>query len=335
MKGDVSMNNQELEWYDDRVILNIDSVETENTTKVKEAGTNKPQDIYNYLNQKVWKQDEAKKAAAILVNNALEGRKQNMMFVGPTGCGKTHIFRCLQEKYPNIIEIVDASNITQEGWKGQKKWSTLLASPQFANNEHTILVLDEIDKMLAPQITSGGENTSLAIQSEALKIIEGTKVKINKENTEYTVDTSKISFVLCGAFSQKAHSIAEDMSGSSIGFGTSHDKVQAYSQKITAKDVVDFGAMPEFMGRIERVVNLEKMTDKDYQNLLTDCIHGPIQELEDTYKISIHISESKCEKLALEAAKSGFGIRGIKNMIRSELDNARFENYNLKDFSLE
>ncbi len=89
-----------------------------------------PKRIYEYLDSKVWKQGAAKQAAAILTYNILcRGIRENAFFVGPTGCGKTHVWRCLQELYPNRIVIADASHLTGDGWKGSTKWSTLLQDP--------------------------------------------------------------------------------------------------------------------------------------------------------------------------------------------------------------
>ena len=132
-------------WYDNRIKDMF--CETEN---LMESETDSiyatPQAIYDYLDSHIWKQDEAKKAAAMLMWKAQNKIKENVMFVGPSGCGKTKIWRCLQKIFPNQIVITDASNITSDGWKGDKKWGTLLNDPIFRKNSHTVLVLDEADK---------------------------------------------------------------------------------------------------------------------------------------------------------------------------------------------
>ena len=120
-----TVKENELEWYNDRVktvysqtpegpapeILPID--EAENALPEKKYDT--PKAVYDYLNQHVWKQDDAKKAAAVIVYKCLHGIKDNAMFIGPTGCGKTHIWRCLKEIFLDRIEIVDGYSITQDG----------------------------------------------------------------------------------------------------------------------------------------------------------------------------------------------------------------------------
>ena len=159
------------------------------------------------------------KAAAVIAYNAFQrGVKSNALFIGPSGCGKTHIWRCLQKIFPGRIVIEDVSNLTNDGWKGDKKWANLFQSAIFRNGHHNILVLDEADKMLMPKIGSGG-NVSDSIQSEGLTMLEGARVDVKINSVIHSIDTSKISFVLCGAFSSKARDAAEKDAGSRIGFG--------------------------------------------------------------------------------------------------------------------
>lgn len=163
-----------------------------------------PKKIYKYLDARVWKQDAAKRAAAMLVYNALcRGIKSNAFFVGPTGCGKTHIWHCLQELYPQRIAIADTSSLTQDGWKGNTKWSDLLRNPVLQTGQPAILVMDEADKFLTPRHTSFGENVAHSVAGEGLKILEGTQVEVPSKDYSVVVDTSHISFICCGAFSAR------------------------------------------------------------------------------------------------------------------------------------
>lgn len=117
-------------WYDDRVeTVRKEYVNPWADDDVKEPEQYTPREIYDYLDQRVWKQEEAKRAASVIMYQCLHGIKSNALFAGPTGCGKTHVWRCLQKLYPGRIVIEDASNITMDGWKGGKKWASLLASP--------------------------------------------------------------------------------------------------------------------------------------------------------------------------------------------------------------
>lgn len=326
-------DNSILPWYDDRVkkITNKTRSVSRNTSLICDT----PKKIYAYLNKRVWKQDAAKRAAAILAYNSLYREvKENAMFVGPTGCGKTYIWRCLQELFPDKVEIVDGSNITADGWKGDKKWSTLLDSPIICSGEQAILVIDEADKMLAPKYSSHSENVSQSIAAEGLKMMEGTVVDIKSGSFTYQVDTSRISFVLCGAFSNKANEIARNSNnGCSIGFGAMPHTVKAYDQPLTTQELIEYGVMPEFMGRIQRIVNLQSMTLEDYYRIV-DSGCGPVRRVQEQYKVEISMTKSRRRELAEDAFQSGLGVRGMENRIRQLVDDAIFEDCNQQSFEL-
>lgn len=336
-KDDAAPTTRRYPWYDDRVEVLQEEEGTGldwpyNTLPPRDA-YDTPKKIYGYLDGHVWKQDAAKKAASIIAYNCFERAvKSNALFVGPSGCGKTHIWRCLKGIFPDRIEIVDGSNLTLDGWKGEKKWGSLLSSPIFRSDRHAILVIDEADKMLAPKY-SGGQNTSHSIQSEGLAMMEGTHVVIKGGDTSYDVNTTRISFVFCGAFSAKAADIANKESGSRIGFGAAPDGAEPYARPMTEADLIAFGVMPEFMGRIQRVVPLEPMTADDYYRM-TDSACGPMQHLWRQCRAEIHLTRRTRHELAEAAAKSGLGIRGMENRIRDMLDEALFEDCSKRRFEL-
>lgn len=283
-------------------------------------------EIYNYLDERIIKQDEAKKAAAMIMWKCLKGIKQNIMFCGPTGCGKTEIWRCLSTLFPNRISIVDASSLTMEGFTGNTKWQDLFRSDHFRDSRNNIMVIDETDKMISPRFTSSGENVSEVIMNEGLKIIEGTvlKIKDGRDNYRY-VDTKLISFVMLGAFSRKAEEIAEKQRGCALGFGSEKKDIKAYSKPMTVKDILDFGATPEFMGRISKVVNLSPMTKRDYENILYKEGCSPIKKLEKTYNLKIYITDEHREMVLENAVNNGLGIRGMANELANLLDEKLFE----------
>ncbi len=330
-KDDAAPTTRRYPWYDDRVEVLQEEEGTGldwpyNTLPPRDA-YDTPKKIYGYLDGHVWKQDAAKKAASIIAYNCFERAvKSNALFVGPSGCGKTHIWRCLKGIFPDRIEIVDGSNLTLDGWKGEKKWGSLLSSPIFRSDRHAILVIDEADKMLAPKYSGG-------IQSEGLAMMEGTHVVIKGGDTSYDVNTTRISFVFCGAFSAKAADIANKESGSRIGFGAAPDGAEPYARPMTEADLIAFGVMPEFMGRIQRVVPLEPMTADDYYRM-TDSSCGPMQHLWRQCRAEIHLTRRTRHELAEAAAKSGLGIRGMENRIRDMLDEALFEDCSKRRFEL-
>lgn len=310
-------------WYDDRVEAVRKADPAPQVQATEEPTRYTPKEIYAYLDRLVWKQDEAKRAASVIMYQCLHGIKSNAMFIGPSDCGKTHVWRCLQKLYPNRIEIVDGSNITQDGWKGSKKWADLLRSPIFRSGDHTVLVLDEADKMLAPKF-SHEENVSHSIQSEGLTMLEGTRVDVKIDSVIHSIDTSTISFVLCGAFSNKANAVAEKDAGGRIGFGAAPKPVQPYARHLGEADLIEFGVMPEFLGRIERLVPLDPMTEEDYFRM-TDSSFSLLSHIQDQYKADIRLSPQKRRELAEMACRTGLGVRGMESQIRRLVDDAIFD----------
>ncbi len=315
--------DEALPWYDDRVAAVRKNNNDPLAGNAEEPQQYSPRKIYDCLEQKVWKQEEAKKAASVIMYQCLRGIKSNAMFIGPSGCGKTHIWRCLKEIFPGRIEIVDSSSLTLDGWKGSTKWKDLLRSPVFRSGNHSVLVLDEADKMLAPKF-SYGENVSHSIQSEGLTMLEGTRVEVKDDSVVYEIDTSKISFVLCGAFSNKAHDVAEKSGGTRIGFGAAQEAVQPYAKPLGEADLIEFGVMPEFLGRIQRIVNLQPMTVDDYYRM-TDNSLGLLAHIRKQYQVDIQLTPQKRRELAELASRTGLGVRGMENQIRQLIDDELFD----------
>lgn len=317
-------------WYDDRITVLCEEEEPaapENlcSEQPSKEAYDTPKKIYEYLNRHVWKQDKAKKAASVIAYNCIErGVKSNAMFIGPTGSGKTHIWRCLKNIFPDRIEIVDGSNLTMDGWRGEKKWGSLIQSPIFRADKKTILVIDEADKMLSPKYSSSGENVSHSVQSEGLAMIEGTRMEVRENSVAYSIDTSRISFVFCGAFSRKAKDIAQKESETRIGFGAVRKEERAYGRPLTEADLLAFGVMPEFLGRIQRIVNLEPMTADDYYRI-TEDLNSFLTRIKKQYGANVRLTPKMRHELAETAYNSGLGIRGMENQIRAMLDEAIFE----------
>ena len=285
--------------------------------------------LYDYLDKRIWKQNEAKRAASIILFNCLHrARCSNAMFIGPSGCGKTYIWRCLQELFPERIEIVDGSNITPDGWSGKKKWASLLISEKFLGDRQTILVIDEADKMFMPKTNSKGENWSEVIQGEVLKMLEGIQVDLGGG---VQIDTSRISFVFCGAFSVKSEELAEKKRGGSIGFVKSSREVKAYDAPIERRNLHDFGIMTEILGRIRRIVNLKPMTEEDFFHMIGAAC-SPVKKLEEEFGVEISLMPETCKKLVAEATEDGEGIRGMENKLCVMLEDALYEEEDRRHF---
>lgn len=319
-------------WYDDRVeVLHQSHIDPPADHEDGELLYTTPKKIYAYLCQHVYKQEEAKRAASVIMYQCLKGIKSNAMFIGPSGCGKTHTWRCLKQIFWDRIEIVDGSNITQEGWSGSKKWSDLFRSPIFRAGKNTILVIDEADKMLSPKFSSHGENVSHSIASEGLTLMEGTHINVKDGSITYEIDTSKISFVLCGAFSNKAHDIAEKSSGSRIGFGAAPEPVRPYARPLDIQDLVAFGVMPEFASRISRIINLQPMTTDDYFNMTANS-GSVLKRIGEQYRASVRLTPETRWTLAELAYCTGQGVRAIEAQIKQLIDNALFDDCERRSF---
>lgn len=322
-------------WYDDRTTTLWDpgnpfgppawseSADSPGPCQDEPAEHWPPKKIYDYLNGRVWKQDAAKRAAAMLVYNTLgRGIKENAFFVGPSGCGKTFVWRCLQELYPKRIAIVDASRLTKDGWQGSTKWTDLLRDPVLHTGQPAILIMDEADKFLIPKHNAEGDNIAQSVASEGLKILEGSQVEIKGKGQTVVVDTARISFVCCGAFSSKADQLAQSRR-QPMGFGGSLVRADPYDKPLTEKDLLDCGVMPEFLGRFQRIVNLSPMKADDFARML-DSPAGPVSRLQKRYGVEIRLSEQKRRELADRAAETGLGVRGMENQLRQLLDDALF-----------
>ena len=182
--------------------------------------------------------------------------------------------------------------------------------------------------MLAPKF-SYSENMSHSIQSEGLTLLEGSRVDVKIDSVIHSIDTSKISFVLCGAFSTKAHDIAEK--SSRIGFGAAPDPEQPYAKPLDEQDLIDFGVIPEFMSRIQRIVNLQPMTEANYYAMLDNSL-GFLSRIEEQYKADIRLTPEKRRELAALAVQTGLGVRGMVNQIRRLVDDAIFDDCTQRSF---
>lgn len=137
--------------------------------------------------------------------------------------------------------------------------------------------------------------------------------------------------MLCGAFSNKANAVAEKDAGGRIGFGAAPKPVQPYVRPLGEQDLIDFGVMPEFLGRIQRLVHLEPMTMDDYRSML-DNSYSFLARIGEHYKAEIRLTPQKRQELAELACRTGLGIRGMENQIRQLVDDAIFDDCRRRSF---
>lgn len=286
-----------------------------------------PASIYQYLDERVYGQKDAKRAAAMLLWNHVNGRRQNVVFAGPTGCGKTEIFRQLSQIYPNI-KIHNAPSITGTSWKGNMKVRNLFDGVSAREQKHLIIVLDEADKLF-----EGGSERGCGqvVQNELLKVLEGDMVHFEGDNMlqgeqSLDLDTSNISFVFLGSFEMMVN--AKRQKPHALGFGAaiSGETFDGYNSVFTQEDLVEYANVrTEIAGRINNIVQLHEMTEEDYLRILSDKRISPLKRLSKDYRVDINMPTDAKKKLAKEAFETGMGVRYLKSRIQKSLDDMLFE----------
>lgn len=318
-----------------------DAVKTEKSLQTQPAQNSSPEyilsspmKIYEHLEKNVYGQNEAKKAAAMLLWNHVNGRRQNVLFAGPTGCGKTEIFRQLAKIYPNIT-IHNAATLTGSGWKGNMKVQNLFDGYKGEQREHLIIVLDEADKMFEDV---DDRHYSYTVQNELLKLIEGDRVRLDGNNTPFEIDTSNVSFVFLGSFDSMVKAKEDAVNAShTIGFGVQgqEETFDGYNSIFTQEDLVTYANVrSEIAGRINNIVQLKDMTEDDYYSILCDKYISPVKRLSDYYKVRIKMSAKAKHELAKEAADTGMGVRYLRSRLQRELDKQLFVDCGKKEYIL-
>lgn len=294
--------------------------------------------IYRFLDSHIIKQDEAKKAAASFLRNHIKGHKRNLLFAGPTGCGKTEIFRQIRDNLYGDMIFVDGTHLTQDGWKGDYKLCNIFQQLSKKNAEHAIVVIDEADKMFEPRF-SQGENVSFSIQNELLKMIEGDPVEMKTADGTMTIETKGISFAFLGSFERlvqnKGTIKRRGLVFDNVVNEQTEDPDRTYSREFTPEDLVEYaGVRREIAGRIGTIVQLEPMTEDDYFNILSDARLSPIKMLENSYSISIEMDDASKHELARQAAGSRMGVRFLKSRLAKLLDEAMFDDEDKNSYTI-
>lgn len=294
-----------------------------------------PQMIYEYLDENVYRQENAKKAAAIMLYNHLKGRRRNMILAGPTGCGKTEIWRSLQKRFP-FIKIVNGPQIACDGWKGSYHVKDIFLEEPAEKVKKMLIVIDEADKLFEPSIGSAGVDYSREIQNEFLKIMDGDKVDFVSEGNDAkktTIDCSHVSFVFCGSFETLLQN-REDKPAT-IGFfqNTAPDEE---AESITIEDLVEYGNVRrEIAGRIQQIVALNALTVDDFEHILNSRKQmSPIRQLEKLYMVNLSVDDKTKRILAEKAATKNLGCRYMRSQIQSMLDEKMFDDPDCRNFKL-
>ncbi|MCR4684569.1 MAG: AAA family ATPase [Lachnospiraceae bacterium] len=282
-----------------------------------------PKRIYTVLDKKVYGHDAYKRALSVFIWKAYHGhRPGTMLIVGQSGSGKTEMIRALKESYRNIA-IADGASLTPAGYKDESKLATYLRCLDFSDRAlPPLFVIDEFDKMILRQ-QGGWSGTGLVF--ELLKFLEGGNVNIGEALKPTFVDTSKVCFLLLGAFSNLA---AENRKEKSFGF-SSMDTTEQPAKRLEKKAILDM-IPPELCGRIEETIILDPFTEDDYRKILKDRYYSPISRLGKELHIDVKISDDRADQIAHNAFVNGTGVRSMNSEISSYINNRLFEDPEIK-----
>lgn len=305
-----------------------------------------PKQIKAILDQYVIGQESAKKIVSVaiynhykrIINDRTDIQKSNILMLGPTGVGKTEIARTVAKILDVPFVIADATTLTEAGYVGDDVENILFKLLQASDfnveaAEHGIIYIDEIDK-----IARKGENVSITrdvsgegVQQALLKLIEGAKVNVpthagRKHPKEDCVemDTSNILFICGGAF----EALTMDKSKhNEFGF-IDANKTDDTKKKTNAKDLMKQGLIPELIGRLPVVVNLDELTEKDLARILVEPKNSIVKQYTELIaldSVKLNIDKSAVDFIAHKAYENETGARGLKAIIEDFMTDIMFE----------